>query len=119
MKRIIILLAATALGGCSLGQGLIIARPAAIADQTKIDEQAVLAVEFSYQTAAQLVLTASRAGLIKGETAKTIAANDAEAYRKVQAARAAYYAGNAQNYKTAIENAKKAISLIVVQAGVN
>ena len=81
----------------------------AAADATTLDEKAAIAVELAYQASATAILTATRAGLIEGETATKIAAADRAAYQAVLLVRATYDAGNARSYGDA---AVKAVALI-------
>lgn len=127
--RLILIAACLALAGCAAplttGAGIAastadavgVAPPAALADQTTLDEQGMLAAELAYKAARIAVETGVDAGLIKGETASRIAALDSTAYAALGAARSAYRAGNAASYKNALREAQAAISGLLALAG--
>lgn len=103
-----------ALAPLSQNGAAIQARPSAdaalaAADATALDEKAATAVELAYQASALAILTATRAGLIEGETATKVAAADTKAYQAVLLVRAAYQAGNARTYSDAAVKAVTAI----------
>lgn len=107
-------LAALALASCApltVGTG-----PAPIADSTILDEKAALGVELAYKVARTLAETAVDVGLVKPGTplARRVADADNRAYAAVQAARAAYRAGNAASYGAAVSQALGAVEALRV-----
>ncbi len=115
MKRmgLLALAAASLLVGCTpttaafdaLATAATAQGPSTVADRTVLDEKAAIAVEVAYQASALAILTATRAGMIEGETATKVAAADANAYQAVLLVRAAYNAGNAKSYADAAAKA--------------
>lgn len=81
--------------------------PVTVANHTKLDEQAALAVELAYQASAQALLAT---GAAKRPEVK---AADNRAYAAVKAVRAAYDAGNASSYTAAVESARGAVSALL------
>lgn len=84
--------------------------PAAVANETALDERAAIGAELAYEafrTAAELAVDA---GLLRGETASRVAALDNRAYQALAVARAAYDAGNAETYASALGNANSAVA---------
>lgn len=110
MKRLLVASLALALSACATLPTSLPTNPAAVADTTKLDEQAALSVELAYQAAAQAVLVANRAGVIPASAKPAVAAADRGAYAAVQAVRAAYDIGNADDYATAVRTARAAIA---------
>lgn len=114
MKALIIA-AALALSACAplaaLGGVASLPVPSKLADRTKLDEQAALAVELAYKTARTLAELAVDAGAVKPGTplARRIAVADVQAYAAVVAVRSAYDAGNADAYDAAATQAREAI----------
>lgn len=92
-------------------------QPGTYADKTTLDEQSGLAAELAYQAAALTVSTATKAGFIKGDTAKAIKAADARAFKALRMVRAAYDAGNARSYKDALTAARTAVGEILSLVG--
>jgi hypothetical protein len=86
------------------------ATPSVGANKTVLDEQAALSVELAYQASALTLRTGLRAGLIKGPDAVRAAKADQTAYSAVKAMRAAYDAGNARSYVSAVLSAREAIT---------
>ena len=99
--------------------GNIPANPAAVASQTKLDEQAALSVELAYKAARLTVSTATRAGLVTPQNATKLAAADNKAYMAVVLVREAYAAGNAASYSQALTAARAAIADIVTLSSGN
>ena len=87
--------------------------PAAAADQTVLDEQVAISVELAYQAAVLTVSTATKAGLVKGDTAVKLLDADRVAYQAVLAVRAAYDTGNARSYAEAALSAQSAIRGVI------
>jgi hypothetical protein len=87
--------------------------PVAVADRTKVDEQAGITVTLAYTAAARAAALAIDAGLVK-DPAKVarIGQLDNQAYAAVQAVRTAYSAANAADYATAIARANAAVSAL-------
>lgn len=121
MRRSLILslaVASLSLSGCMGALGALSGippAPAAVADQTRLDEQAALSIELAYQAAARLISVAVDAGLVRGDRATQIAAIDRRAYRAVLTARAAYDAGNAASYASALATARTEIAALLDQ----
>lgn len=115
MKRALTILAALSLSACTTGQvvSAIPAAPAAVANKTVLDEQAALGVELAYQAAALSLITATRAGLIKGDAATKAAALESRAYAAVLAVRGAYNTANADSYSDALVQARSLVAQIV------
>jgi hypothetical protein len=110
MRKIIFALAASlALAGCSFGSIASAPPPAELADRTALDEQAAIGVELAYKAFRLAAETAVDAGVLKGERAAMVGRLDDAAYTAVTAVRAAYAAGNAENYAAALEQANAAI----------
>jgi hypothetical protein len=112
MKRIIVVVcAALALSGCGLtGLAALPTSPQAVANETVLDEQAILAVELAYKAARLACETGVDAGAIRGANAARFAEIDNRAYAAVQTARRAYRAGNATGYGAALAEARAAIN---------
>jgi hypothetical protein len=99
-------LSLVALPGCAtLQQG-----PRAAADQTMLDEQVSIAVEASYQAAAQILLAQVKAGKLTGVELEKAEAYEAKAFAAVLAMRAAYDAGNSADFNAALSNALRAVA---------
>lgn len=84
--------------------------PGQVADATVLDEQGALGVELAYKAFRTALEVATDAGVLRGATATKAAALDNRAYGAVQAARAAYRAGNAASYTQAVTDARAAIN---------
>lgn len=93
--------------------------PAAVADSTIVDERAALSLELAYKAARIAVETSVDAGLIKGPTAELFDVRNDRAYAAVKAVRAAYQAGNSQDYLTMAAIARIAISDLLALTGKN
>ena len=90
------------------------AAPAELADRTKIDEQAALTLTLAYTAAAKGAALAIETGIVSNpDTIRAIGAADQRAYRAVEAAEAAYSAGNAESYAAAIAEARRAITALL------
>lgn len=112
MKRIILAAAlALSLPGCAGNIGIpsIPAAPVEVADKTKLDENGARGAEFSYRAFRTALELAVDYGVLKGPAAAKAAKLDNDAYSLVLAARAAYRAGNARNYKEAVDAALAAV----------
>lgn len=114
MKRMLLAaVAAMMLAGCVPG-GDRIESVSAVADRTKIDEQAALAITLAYTAAARAANVGIEAELIKDrETINRIGELDRRAYAAVQATQRAYRAGNATSYAAAITDARAAVALFL------
>lgn len=101
-----------ALAGCGLGSvaGNVPTSPGQVAQQTVLDEQGALGVELAYKAFRTALEVAVDAGVLKGANATKAATLDNRAYAAVQAARAAYRAGNAASYAQAVTEARAAIN---------
>lgn len=101
-----------ALAGCGLGTiaGNVPTSPGQVADRTVLDEQGALGVELAYKAFRTALEVATDAGVLRGQRATQAAALDNRAYAAVQAARAAYRAGNAASYARAVTDARAAIN---------
>lgn len=84
--------------------------PATVANQTILDEQGAMSVELAYKAARTAMEVAVDAGLLNGEKATTAAAIDNRAYAAVTGVRAAYRAGNAASYQSALGEARTLVS---------
>lgn len=118
MKRLILACAAAlALAGCApLGMlaGLSAPpAPVALADRTTLDEQGLLGLELAYKGGRIAAEAGVDLGFIRGEVALKVAALDDKAFRALGAARAAYRAGNAADYRTALGEGQAAITGIL------
>lgn len=110
MKHIILpIILALSLPGCATFP----TAPVDVANQTKLDEQAALAIELAYQAAALAVSTAADLGVLKGANASKAAEIDRKAYRAVQAVRTAYDSGNATSYAAAAISARAEIAALL------
>lgn len=108
-------LAALALAGCGVG-GLtdVASTPAAVANQTVLDEKGAIAVETAYTAAAKAAALAIRTGVVSDpNTIRRIGELDNRAYAAVQATRAAYNAGNASSYLGAFNQANVAVKAML------
>jgi len=115
MKRVIFA-AMLMLAGCNQGSdainsnGSALPVPSNLADQTKLDETAALGFETAVAVAADLATLAVKTHAIKGTTnLERLRAAGEKARLAVASVRAAYNAGNADNYATAIEQAQVSI----------
>lgn len=100
------------LSGCAtLGQ--LPTGPDAVANATVLDEKAAVSAELAYQAAALSLRTGLQSGLIKGEAAAKAGKADAAAYAALLGARAAYKAGNATDFSTALAKAREAINALI------
>lgn len=84
--------------------------PAAIADMTTVDERGALAIEVAWRAAGAALEAAVDSGRLTGAAAAKADRIDAQAERFVGLARAAYDAGNAADYMTALAQAKPLIA---------
>lgn len=84
--------------------------PAAAATTTTLDERAAIGVELAYAAERTALELAVDSGVLKGDKAAKAASLDRRAWAAVQAVRAAYRAGNASSYSTALEEAEAAIN---------
>ena len=87
--------------------------PASAANNTVLDEQLATTVELAYQTEAELLAIAGRAGFLTADQKAKLRDLDNRAYRAVLATRAAYKAGNAPDYFSAASEARSAIAQTV------
>lgn len=108
MKRLIL---AAALA-CSACVGTL-PGPNTVADRTTLDERLALGAELAYKAARLAVEVATDAGAIRGNRATLVAAADERAYAALGAVRAAYEAGNASSYATAITRAQEAVDALL------
>lgn len=103
MKRALII-AAAALSLCSCSTlSLPPASPQEVASQTKADEMLLMGAEISYKAARSLAEASADAGLIDASVAAQIKAIDGQVFEGLGKARSAYQAGNATDYRAAIE----------------
>lgn len=112
-KLIIALFAPLALAACATVPSVPPA-PADVADTTVLDERGAIAVESAYRAAGLALEMAADTGLLRGEAAARAARLEQRAYDAVLAARAAYDAGNAASYATALINARAAVAAALV-----
>ncbi len=115
MKKILVILAAAMLSGCSVLTGLagIPNSPKEVTEQTTLDERIALGMELAYQAAALSAVTAIKAGLVPQDRMKEVQDADTMAYNAVVLVRTAYKAGNAKSYLEAAGDARSAISAMV------
>lgn len=127
MKRII-LVACTALsiglGGCAnTVSSSLPPAPAIVAEQTVLDEQALLAAEASYKAAREIMEAAVDRELVTPAVAARFRAINIRANDVLVKARAAYDAANASSFAAAIAEAGPLINqlwqLTTVKGGVN
>ena len=119
MKRFALALAAAlALSGCAgLPSFGIPAAPAAVANQTVLDEQGVQAAELAYKAARIAVEIGVDAGLIRGANATRFAAIDNKVFAALGIARTAYRANNAVNYAVALAETRAAVFEMLALTG--
>lgn len=108
-------LAVAALAACAIPGGLPspganVPPPVEMANRTELDERAALGVELAYAAFRTATEVAVDAGVLRGERAARVAALDARAYQALAVARAAYDAGNAETYSSALSNARTVIA---------
>lgn len=115
MKRLLIPLV-LALSACATVP-TIPQSPAAVADATKLDEQAGLAITTGYRAAVAAARLANRVAPFSPSTKARAADLEAKAFAAVAAVRTAYEAGNAASYSAAIANARTLIDQITDLAG--
>ena len=116
MKRLIALALLCALPACRT-VNTIPPPPAAVADQTVLDEQGALAAELAYKAARVAIETGVDAGFIRGTAAARIAVLDAKAYAALRIVRRAYEAGNAASYTAALTTARVAVAELLTLTG--
>lgn len=91
--------------------------PVAAADQTVLDERAMIAVEQSYLAVGAAIEAATSAGVLKGAAASRVERLDALAMEALVALRAAYDTGNAASFGEALGRAKSTIAQISALLG--
>ena len=102
------------LSACLGVQERLPAAPAAVADETKLDEQTALTLTLAYTGAARAATLAIEAGLVDdAKTIERIGQLDRSAFAAVKAAERAYRAGNADSYASAIVVARGDISALL------
>src|SRR6478735_3364815 len=84
--------------------------PGEVADTTVLDERAALSTELAYKALRLALETAADAGALTGDRARQVATLENRAYAAVLAVRAAYRAGNARTYATAVDEARASIA---------
>lgn len=109
MRKLFLLAAPFALVSCATFPS-VPTSPDQVADATVLDERAAIAVESAYHAAGLALEAATDAGLLRGAAAAKAARLERAAYHAVLAARAAYDAGNASSYETALAEAREAIA---------
>lgn len=88
--------------------------PSVLADGTKMDEQAGIALNLAYTAAAKGAALAIRTGIVSDPaTIKRIGELNRFAFAKLTALNAAYNAGNASSYLVALSEAKVAVNAFV------
>ena len=95
------------------------ASPVAAANQTVLDEQAMLAVELAYKAARTAAELAVDTGLLEGPAAARVAELDNKAFRAVAVVRSAYATGNAGSYGEALSEARAATAELLALVGRN
>jgi len=112
MKKLLfafMLLFALPLSACATAP--VPASPSAISNLTKVDEQAAVTAQLAYKSWRLAVETGVNAGLIKGQLAGHVAQLDNQLYSALQAVDAAYKAGNADNFATAVASFNTALNV--------
>lgn len=124
MKRLIVVAFALALAACAITPKAAVSTaaraadtigapaPANLADQTTLDEGALLRLERIYKAIRTAAEMAVDTGMIRGAMATRIADADNFAFGKLRLARAAYDTGNAASYTQALREAEPAIAAI-------
>jgi len=126
MKRLLIAALALALAACTGGnlaftgpaavagaaEAASLPAPGAVADETTVDEQALLRLELAYKAVRTAVEAAVDVGVISGPVAARIAVADNKAFHWLSLARSAYDTGNAASYRNALTQAEAAIGAI-------
>jgi len=115
MKRLILPFM-LALGACTSIPAVPPA-PVVAADQTKLDEQAGLAITSAYRAAVAAARLANQIRPFSVATKAKAADLDAKAFAAVAAVRTAYEAGNATSYAEAVTKARGLIDQITDLAG--
>jgi hypothetical protein len=113
MKKILLLvlcLFAVPLAACA-ELASVPTSPSSVTNTTKLDEQAALTAQLAYKSWRIAVETGVNAGLIKGQLATHVAQLDNQLYSALQAVDAAYSAGNAASFATAIGNFNTALTV--------
>jgi hypothetical protein len=85
--------------------------PAAYANTTKADEQAVVTAELAYKSWRLAVETGVSSGLIKGQLAGKVAGIDNQLYSALQAVERAYSAANSADLAAALGNFNTALTV--------
>lgn len=103
MKKFFIGLAVIAasfpLAACATPTSL---QPATYANTTVVDEQFATTAELAYKSWRLAATTGVQSGLIKGQTARHVAALDNKLYAALTAVEAAYAAGNSAGLQAAV-----------------
>jgi hypothetical protein len=89
-----------AMGGMSMGS---------IADNTKLDEQAVITAELGYKAWRQVITLGVQSGFIKGKLAGQLANADNDLYAALTGVQDAYELGNATSLKLALASFNAAL----------
>lgn len=106
MKKTCAIIGSIALAACQP-----ISSPASYANTTTLDERVGIEAETAYSTFALAVDLAAKSGFVHDTTAKNLADLDNRIYTLVQIERAAYKAGNATDYNSAVSQ----INTLVLQ----
>jgi hypothetical protein len=93
-----------------------ISGPVIFADRTTADETAGQSIELAYKAARLTVETLVDSGVIHGAAAAKVQVLNRKAYAAVQAARAAYRAGNADSISKAVKEANAAVAQLLALA---
>lgn len=104
---------ATPPGGIPPEPVSILPAPSTVADRTVLDEQGLRGLELGYKLARLAGEALVDAGLIRGETAATIARVDSRVFAALGVARSAYDAGNADSYGAALIEAQKGLEQLL------
>ena len=117
--RLLALVLCFALSGCGALLPMLAQAPPApvtVADRTVLDEQALTALELAYKGGRIAAEAGVDLGFIRGEVAVKVAQIDDRAFKALGAARAAYRAGNAESYASALRDGQSAITTLLALA---
>jgi hypothetical protein len=108
---------ALALGLCGCATLPPAPPPAVLADRTRLDEQAGLAITTGYRAAVAAARLANQVRPFDAATRTKAADLEARAFAAVAAVRAAYEAGNARDHAEAVAKARALIERITALVG--
>lgn len=117
MKKLLLAsaLALAPLTGCAT----VPTGPGQVADRTILDERVAIGAELAYKAARIACEFAVDAGIIAGPRATQFRQLNTQAYNAVLAVRAAYRAGNAQDFAVAVAEAQGLTNQLLTLTGRN